>query len=70
MASPHAMYKWLVAASRVAPAQRNRTIAATTVITTAVSWAMFEHNHKDNGHKRRESERVQRELAHHRSQMH
>jgi hypothetical protein len=62
---PRAVLRWLEAVSHAPPARRQRVIGAVVAASTLASLAIFEHNRKDNGFKRREAERVNRELLKH-----
>ena len=64
---PRGALRWLNSASASPPARANRIVFAFVAASAALSTVLSEHYRKDNGIKRREAVRVQRELVKHSS---
>ena len=62
---PRSALRWLESVSHAPAARQQRVVWTFVAAATAASVFLFTRNRKDNGMKRREAERVNRELLKH-----
>ena len=62
---PRSALRWLESVSHAPIARQQRVVWTFVAASCAISVVLFSRNRKDNGIKRREAERVNRELLKH-----